>query len=163
VVAKHGAKTRSPAGARKKPSPEALEAEEQLRGHLLGHRNGLRFEQVLEIEVQGPEGTFRARTIDLSRTGILFKITDPKFASKDEARDLRLYGQRVLEHFGSRILISFGSGVLRCHATVVRAATRKRGGRQEVVLGCRFYRRLSDRACRLLGIHPLRNDELGDD
>ena len=119
----------------------------------------MRFRQILDIRVEGNGGTFLARTVDLSRTGILLKLQDRGFATPEQEGDLKLYSDLVLGHFGPRMLISFGSDALRRRASVVRVAWRNHRGKNTILVGCRFHRPLTAQTCVLLGVHPLRNDK----
>lgn len=140
-------------------STDGLSAELLLRDHFAGKRNGMRFRQILDIRVEGNGGTFLARTVDLSRTGILLKLEDRGFATPEQESDLKLYSDLVLGHFGPRMLISFGSDALRRRASVVRVAWRNHRGKKTILVGCRFHRPLTAQTCVLLGVHPLRNDK----
>ncbi|MFQ5844636.1 MAG: PilZ domain-containing protein [Planctomycetota bacterium] len=130
----------------------------ELRGHFAGKRCGKRFPRVLDCTVEGTEGTFAARTVDLSRSGILLRIADPSFAGEEEIEDLKLYGELVMKNFGSRITVSFGGGTVRRQAMVVRVAQGNGGSEEGILVGCRFRRPLSAQACLLLGIEALCND-----
>jgi hypothetical protein len=125
-------------------SEAGLTAELELRSHFSGKRDAKRRVLDLRINVCGIMDNFPARSIDVSRTGVLLQITDDVFAPEQE--DLASFAFKVQQHFqaGADILfVDHGFGVT---ASVVRV-THRRGA---LLLACRFRHALSDGQCEAL-------------
>jgi hypothetical protein len=105
----------------------------------------------LTVRLLGPGGVkYGARTVDVSRGGMLAEITDPDFLPLGERADLLPFAARVATVFPQGMDVFFGDGAVQVHADVVRLVTRP--GDQVLLLGCRFHPELSDFDCRLLGV-----------
>ena len=83
--------------------------EKILESKFAGRRDAIRTFKFLEIVVQGTGGTFKALGINISRTGILFRITDPRFANDAEQQHLMPYTARVWQNFhgGFHVFLDF--------------------------------------------------------
>jgi hypothetical protein len=138
------------AARRRKKKPPGLRAERELRNHFAGKRSSPRRPVEIRITICGLLDNFPARSVDLSRTGILLQITDDLFAHEEE--DLASFAFKVQQHFasGSDILfVDHGFGV---SAGVVRVTHRRVDGRPALLLACRFQQPLSDGQCATLGV-----------
>lgn len=133
-------------------SPSGLQAEELLRSFFSGRRNGSRKVTRLSLAVGTRRTPYEARTLDLSRSGILFEILDPALQPGEGAQELVAYHERVREMFREGIALEFGGGALRLHAELVRVVVAPPTEGCRALLGCRFRRRLTRGQCRLLGV-----------
>jgi hypothetical protein len=131
-------------------NPEIVE--KILRGYFSGKRDALRTYKFLDSEVSGHHGTFRAMAVDISRTGVLLRITDPEFATQDEMNHLMPYTARVWFHFEGGFTIRFSRGAVVTTANVVRVTGYVGRGNSLILLGCRFDRDLAQEECAMLGI-----------
>lgn len=145
-----GAATRGRKNKKGKKTQETsgLSAEMELRSHFSGKRSAQRRSLELKVTVCGIMDSFPAESIDVSKSGILLKITDSMFA--DGGEDLASFAFKVQQHFqqGADILfVDYGFGVT---ASVVRV-THRNG---LLSLACRFRHPLSTGQCAALEIEP---------
>lgn len=117
-----------------------------------GRRDSVRTFRFLEIVVQGTGGTFKAMGINISRTGVLFRITDPKFAAEGERQHLMPYTARVWQNFSECFHVFLEGGAISREAEIVRVSGYCGKTSSLVLVGCRFLKELSGEECELLGI-----------
>ncbi len=126
--------------------------EKVLEAQFAGRRDALRTFKFLELVVQGTGGTFKALGINISRTGLLFRITDPRFAAEEEHQNLMPYSARVWQNFHGGFHVFLEGGAVVREADVVRVSGYCGRKSSLVLVGCRFREELSPAACDLLGI-----------
>lgn len=117
-----------------------------------GKRRSPRKRRTLAVEVGEPGGTvYEARTVDVSRGGMLLEFVDEKLAAPSDPGQLIAFATRLTTMFPTGLDISFGSGAVRTRAHVVRLVS---GGSATapILLGCAFDAPLPATDCRLLGI-----------
>jgi hypothetical protein len=127
-----------------------LTAEIELRNHFAGKRSSPRRSIDVKITICGLLENFPARSVDISRTGILFRITDEHFAEDQE--DLASFAFKVQKHFADSADILFVDHGFGAKANVVRVTHRRIDGQPTVLLACRFEHPLSDGQCQTLGV-----------
>jgi len=132
-------------------SAAGIAAELELRGHFSGRRSGKRSEVQLDVELQGLKGRFKARVVDISRTGVLIEVTDHEFATLHEERDLMRYGEKVQGQFGLGMLIHVVGKAVRLKATVARI-TMSQEDDARVLIACKFRMPLTPEICGLLEV-----------
>jgi len=125
-------------------------AELELRSHFAGKREAPRRAVDLRITICGLLENFPARTVDVSRTGILLRITDEFFAHEEE--DLASFAFKVQQHFADGTDILFVDHSFGTSANVVRVTHRRIDGTPTLLLACRFSQPLSDGQCAALGV-----------
>ncbi len=126
--------------------------EKVLRAQFAGRRDAVRTFKFLEIVVQGTGGTFSALGINISRTGLLFRITDPRFAADGEQQHLMPYSARVWQNFHGGFHVFLERGAVAREADVVRVSGYCGSKSSLVLVGCRFRAELAVAECDLLGI-----------
>ncbi|MGQ0614833.1 MAG: PilZ domain-containing protein [Planctomycetaceae bacterium] len=139
----------------KRPSGDegsGLESEAELRRHFMGKRDGFRSRVDLAVVVEGRGAQFEARAVDLSRSGILLKITDPRFAPAGRSIGLVEYCNRIVTYFEQGLNLQFFGGALKRRATPIRVANQSLGVEEPLLLACRFAAPLDGPACALLGL-----------
>lgn len=129
-----------------------LTAEMELRSHFAGKRSARRKTLQLTITVCGLMENFPARSVDISKSGILFQITDELFNHSDE--DLASFAFKVQQHFKKGVDILFAEHGFGVTASVVRVTHRKLGDQPALLLACRFRHNLSDGQCKALQVDP---------
>jgi len=117
--------------------------------YLFGKRHGVREARELDVECVGTGATIRARTVDLSRVGMLVEAHDGTLPPLAEGELVPL-ALLVAVAFKDGMRATFGSA-LSVRAEVVRVTTSPEDA-GFLRLGCRFTRLLTPRQCRLLGI-----------
>lgn len=130
--------------------PEA--AEKVLRGYFSGQRDGLRTYKFLEMRIQGNGGTFNAIGVDISRSGMLFRITDERFASENRSHPLMPYTARVWHNFEGGFRIHFDVADFSVAAEIVRVTGYSGREKSLILIGCRFDTQLTSGQCMQLGI-----------
>src|SRR5262245_30891064 len=139
-------------------SDDAVSPRDRDRVHP-GRRGAPRRRKALPVRLLGPGGArLAARTVDVSRSGMLAEIDDPAFFASGDRADLLPFAARVTAAFPQGMDVFFADGAVQAHAEVVRLLTR--AGDATPLLGCRFRPELSDIDCRLLGVGPGRGDVL---
>jgi hypothetical protein len=123
-----------------------------LETQFAGRRDAIRTFKFLEIVVQGTGGTFNALGINISRTGILFRITDPRFAADGEHQHLMPYTARVWQNFHGGFHVFLQGGAVAREAEVVRVSGYCGKRSSLVLVGCRFNAELTPTECDLLGV-----------
>ena len=127
-------------------------------GLLSGKRSAPRKRRTLAVEVRGPGGrTYAARTVDISRGGMLLEFTDTSLRSSAEQGDLLAFASRIATTFPTGMSASFGEGAVRARAQMVRVVTTS-GPTSTLLLGCRFDAPLELVDCRLLGVETDGNE-----
>jgi hypothetical protein len=127
---------------------------------LAGKRRAPRRRCTLAVEVRGAGGRlYAARTLDVSRGGMLLEFTDPQVRAPSHQHELLGFAGRIGALFPTGMEVTFGDGAVRAHAKPVRLVTGAPGS--GYLLGCRFRRPLEEVDCRLLGVE-LSGDETDD-
>ncbi len=126
--------------------------EKILHAQFAGRRDAVRTFKFLEIMVQGTGGTFSALGINISRTGLLFRITDPRFATDGEQQHLMPYTARVWQNFHGGFHVFLERGLVAREADIVRVSGYCGSKSSLVLVGCRFRAELAEAECDLLGI-----------
>lgn len=130
--------------------PEVIE--KILRGYFSGQRDGMRTYKFLEIQIQGNGGCFKAIGVDISRSGMLFRITDDSFAVEGRCHPLMPYTARVWHNFEGGFLIHFEGGTFTVPAQIVRVTGYSGKKSSLILIACRFERPLALGECDALGI-----------
>jgi len=125
--------------------------ERELQAHFTGRRNAFRTEKSHECRVVGPHGSFRARIVDVSRSGALITIVDPGFATSEDCEQLMLYTSRVWHHFDAGLELQVESRSVRVVADVVRVTGQSGGGHGSNNMGIQFRTELTAAECDRLG------------
>jgi hypothetical protein len=127
------------------PRPEGAAPEGE---HFGGHREGGRRLCVMPVELTGSSGSFGGRTIDLSRTGALIEVRDPRFPSGE--RSILEFAKRVAQEFPRDFPVRFADLPLTVSLRVARVT--RHPTTSSLLMGCTFVRPLTDRQCRTLGV-----------
>jgi hypothetical protein len=119
----------------------------------------------LRVRLTNGHASFPAVTVDMSRTGVLFRVEGPLQAIDERAigeiDPLLALTHQADEHFGRGMTVVFGGGILRRRMRVVRALPADDG---TPLLACSFHRPLASHDCALLGIPlPMGSGEGWDD
>jgi len=127
------------------------------------NRFGRRVDVNLCVEVAGNSSPFRARTVDISRTGVLLYIDDDSFLPTADIENIILYSERVEEEFGDGFEVRLSSG-LAFEAEVVRVARRDDRAHGPMHMACRYARAMSEEEWRSLGFtDDATGDEIDDE
>ena len=126
--------------------------EKILEEQFASRRDSVRTFKFFELMVQGVGGTFAALGVNVSRTGLLFRITDVRFAADDERQHLMPYTARVWQNFHGGFHVFLEDGAIRREADVVRVSGYCGKKSSLVLVGCRFREPLAAAECELLGI-----------
>jgi len=126
--------------------------ERELQAHFAGRRGALRTEKSLGCRVAGPQGTFEARLVDVSRSGALIVITDRRFASGEDLDQLMLYTARVWHHFPEGLELQIPDREVCAVAVVVRVKIQSGEERFPFQLGLHFRTELTADECDRLGV-----------
>lgn len=126
--------------------------EKVLEAQFAGRRDAVRTFKFLELVVQGTGGTFKALGINISRSGLLFRITDPRFAADSEQEHLMPYTARVWQNFHGGFHVFLENGAISREANIVRVSGYCGQKSSLVLVGCRFHEELTAAECELLGI-----------
>ena len=137
-------------GKARKGKKPGLTAEMELRNHFAGKRESPRRPLELQITICGVLENFPALSVDVSRTGVLFRITDDLFAHEHE--DLASFAFKVQQHFANGADILFVEHHFGVSASVVRVTHRRIDDVPTLLLACRFHHPLSDGQCQALGV-----------
>ncbi|MFI5403998.1 MAG: PilZ domain-containing protein, partial [Planctomycetota bacterium] len=121
--------------------------EKILEEQFAGRRDALRTFKFLDLAVQGTGGTFKAMGINISRTGLLFRITDPRFADDGEQQHLMPYTARVWQNFTGGFHVFLESGAISREADIVRVSGYCGRKSSLVLVGCRFRSELLTPEC----------------
>jgi len=123
-----------------------------LRGYFTGQRNGMRTYKFLDVQIQGNGGRFQAVGVDISRSGMLFRITDDGFAAEGRCHPLMPYTARVWRNFDGGFQIHFENGAFTVPADIVRVTGYSGKKSSLILVACRFQRPLAMGECEALGI-----------
>jgi hypothetical protein len=134
----------------KKGKRPGLSAEMELRNHFAGKRTSPRRSLDVTVTICGLLENFPARSVDISRTGILLRITDELFAHEEE--DLASFAFKVERHFANGADILFVDHKFGVAANVVRVTHRRIDGAPALLLACGFKTPLTDGQCQALGV-----------
>jgi len=130
-------------------------AELELRSHFGGKRDGPRQRRELEVLLRGRAGRFAARTVDVSRSGVLLRITDPIYAHVQH--DLTRFIANIERHFRTRVDVRFVEAQLSVAAEVARLTVSRadiHGEDGRMLMACHFRTNLTPVQCHALGIDP---------
>jgi hypothetical protein len=123
---------------------------------LSGKRRSRRIPRQLDVRLIGAKGEkYRARTIDISRGGMLVELTDPAFTDAnglDHGQRLAEIANLITSEFADGVKVQFGTVRVKPKAHVVRLVTRISD--MAFLLGCRFNPDLRESECWLLGLDP---------
>ena len=124
-------------------------------------RGAKRKRRILMIQCRGAGGLhLDARTLDVSRGGMLVELTDAAIVGAkptdgprpaDISHRVSARGADVFALFPDGIDVSFGEGAVLAHAKIVRYVSDP-DRPEAVLLGCRFAPALSPVDCTLLGV-----------
>jgi len=137
---------------RTNPSVAGLAAEEELRRHFSSKRHGARTELTHRVEVEGSYGRFRAHLLDISRSGALLRIHDPRFAPARFQTDLMEISSRLQKHFDDGLALHLVDVSISCGGVLARVTKSDLGAGAPVLVGCRFHKPLSPQLCSIIGI-----------
>ena len=127
-------------------------------GLFSGKRRSPRRRRTLIVDIGEPGGThYEARTVDVSRGGMLLEFVDEKLKAPSDPAELVGFATRLMMMFPTGMETTFGSGAVKTHAAVVRLVS-SASTASPILLGCRFDTPLTDVDCRLLGL-DLEGDE----
>lgn len=121
-------------------------------GLFSGKRRSPRRRRTLIVDIGEPGGThYEARTVDVSRGGMLLEFVDDKLKAPSDPAELVGFATRLMMMFPTGMETTFGSGAVKTHAVVVRLVS-SASTASPILLGCRFDTPLTDVDCRLLGL-----------
>ncbi|MFO0934459.1 MAG: hypothetical protein U1E39_17365 [Planctomycetota bacterium] len=121
-------------------------------GLFSGKRRSPRRRRTLIVDIGEPGGThYEARTVDVSRGGMLLEFVDDKLKAPSDPAELVGFATRLMMMFPTGMETTFGSGAVKTHAVVVRLVS-SASAASPILLGCRFDTPLTDVDCRLLGL-----------
>jgi len=120
-------------------------------------REAERYPVELRVRLTNFKESFRAVTVDVSRTGMLFRLLSSRFYRGGDGDLLLALTRKVEMHFPRGLTVVFGGGVLRRRMRVVRTTLGGEGDGVPLV-ACRFHRPLTAPECLLLGIPPGEED-----
>ena len=126
--------------------------EKVLEAQFAGRRDSIRTFKFLELVVQGTGGTFKGLGVNISRTGLLFRITDERFAADGEQQHLMPYTARVWQNFHGGFHVFLEGGAVAREADIVRVSGYCGRKSSLVLVGCRFRDELTPVECEVLGI-----------
>jgi hypothetical protein len=126
--------------------------EKVLHAQFGGRREAIRTFKFLELSVQGVGGTFKALGVNISRTGLLFRITDERFAGEKEQQHLMPYTARIWQNFNGGFHVFLESGLVARESDIVRVSGYCGRKSSLVLVGCRFREELTREECDLLGV-----------
>jgi hypothetical protein len=120
-------------------------------------RRATRHRVRLPVQLSNLEEIFRAWTVDVSRSGALFRIDNPRFFRDGDGDPLLALTRQVEAHFERCLTVVFGGGILRRRMRVVRTTRGDDGG--VPLFACAFHRPLTGPECELLGIETEGDEE----
>jgi hypothetical protein len=126
--------------------------EKVLQAQYAGRRGAVRTFKFLDLSVEGRGGAYEALGINISRSGLLLRITDARFATEDDQLHLMTYTARVLQEFQGGFQVLLEGGVVARTADVVRVSGYCGTKSSLVLVGCRFREELTREECELLSI-----------
>lgn len=134
------------------PPAGGVTPEKILQGYFTGKREALRTYKFMDARVQGTGGTFAAQVINISRSGMLFRVTDPAFATEAESSHLMPYTARVWSNFQGGFHVHLEDGAIARAARIVRVSGYCSRKGSLVLIGCQFDRELTPEDCATLDI-----------
>ncbi len=132
------------------PLSKGEQAELELRGHFHGRRAGQRIHVPLDVELVCFERNVGARTVNLSRVGVLIEVLDTRAGGMNELVE---YCEEISRLFAAGGTLDFACGVSRT-VHVVRITAGGLGGRMVPLVACRFTEALSPADFAQMGIEP---------
>lgn len=126
--------------------------EKLLEEQFPSRRGSVRTFKFLDLLVQGVGGIYAALGINISSTGLLFRITDARFAAEDEHQHLMPYTARVWQNFHGGFHVFLEAGAIRREADIVRVSGYCGKQSSLVLVACRFREPLAAGECERLGI-----------
>lgn len=123
-----------------------------LRENFCGKRSAVRTAKPLDVTVEGRKGSYEGTIVDISRTGLLLRISDPRFAGSEERKHLMPYTARVWQNFADGLFVATKDKALDACADVVRVTGYSGRDAELILIGCRFRRELNEDECGRLGI-----------
>jgi hypothetical protein len=126
--------------------------EKVLHAQFGGRRGAIRTFKFLEATVQGKCGTFQALGVNISRSGLLFRITDDRFAGEEEQQQLMSYTARIWQNFHGGFQVFLENGLIARESDIVRVSGYCAQTSSLVLVGCRFREELTRGECELLGV-----------
>ena len=122
--------------------------------HFVGKRDGTRIDRRIEIVLRVDGNAFAAETDDISRSGVLLRVTS---GLADKRLNLGYFALQMQRHF-----LDGCEAILSDHDTPIRAevirVTEKQG---HLLVAFRFDEPLSAKACEALGI-PAGSEDVPD-
>jgi hypothetical protein len=94
---------------------------------------------------------YAARTVDVSRGGMLLEFIDDRLRAPSDPAELIGFATRLMTMFPSGMDVNFGSGAVHTRAQVVRLVS-SGSTASPILLGCHFDKPLEVVDCRLLGL-----------
>jgi twitching motility protein PilT len=132
------------------PLTKGQQAELELRGHFHGRRAGQRIQVPLDVELVCFDRNVGARTVNLSRVGVLIEVRDTR---ADGMSELIGYCEEMGRLFAAGGTLDFACGVSRT-VHVVRITAGGLGGRMVPLVACRFTEPLTPEDFAHMGIDP---------
>ena len=118
-------------------TPAALE--------LRGRRRSRRVSEEFSVLLRGRAGSFLARTVNVSRTGILIELADPAQAA---GRDRDAFAEVVRDHFADGVDVHISETGSVAHGELARVDRDD----ARLLVAFRFGEPLADSLCATLGL-----------
>ncbi len=126
---------------------KGLAAEMELRAHFDKKRASDRCWIGIPVELTGRSGSLRVRLLDVSRSGVLLALTDPKLRYTSDL--LECY-QQVQKQLGKGAILRFAGRNFSLRGEVARVTECPYEGR--MLLAVQFLDTLTQKQCASLGI-----------
>lgn len=133
------------------PAPAAVASEHDLRRHFAGKRQGERFRSTHLALLASEHGRLWAKAVNISRSGVLLSVVDPRAGRFESRADLGRFTEQVLERFPLGLTIRFLDGLFTVNARVVRVTIDPDSPEPAPLLACRFRKPLARHHCAVLG------------
>jgi len=130
-------------------------AELELRRHFQGRRDGQRIPVQVPVELVCLERTVAARTVNISRSGVLLEVLED---GAHQISELIEYCEEIGHLFAAGGTADFECGVTRT-VHVARVTAGGLGGRMVPLVACRFTEALTPEDFAQLGIDPAPADQ----
>jgi len=124
-----------------------VQAEFELRQYFQGRRSGGRMDHRVDLVLKGEGARFRARAVNLSRSGVLLRILGRRASD-----DLVDFAGRVSRVFARGARLHFLDIDLTVKADIVRVTFGDGGLSDEMLIAWRFRRPLAKTICKDLGL-----------
>jgi hypothetical protein len=105
---------------------------------------------VLPVTCAGSSGRYEARLIELSRSGALVDMRDPRFLKSCLDSSLLSFSGRVVEEFSGGMRVGCAEPKLSLAARVIRTLQHPATG--AYLMGLEFLTPLTPPQCRMLGL-----------